>query len=184
MERLEAIDAKLGTGVGAAKERAKWQVILDEWEQQDDIDIDDKDKTVSDNNHLESEEDDEDDDDNEEFFDETKFVKKHHPEERVALYGGDPARRRQLVEKKLAPYQTLDQYGTPRDVGSGDTSKLLRKIQQQKLDVVYLWTKFNNHNSRNAIQSACQQAGIRYHEIESLSYIRWFKMPIFVNRQR
>jgi hypothetical protein len=163
MERLEEIDAKLGYNVGATKERARLHAIIDQWEE---------DSILKDVAEGELDDGGEDDDDDNIEWDDTKFVPKHSPEERVAIFGGDPARRRQSVEKKLAPHQLLDQFGTPRDVGPSDTSNLLRKISSGQYDVVYVWTRFNCHSSRAAIRHACTQTGTRFCEVESLSYIR------------
>ena len=201
MERLEEMDGKFGVGVGGAStERSKLTAIVTQWEQQQqqqqqaqaeeqqegkELDYyDDNDDECS---VVEEEEDDngncEDDDDNDDdndddttttcsYWDDAKFVAKHLPNERVAIFGGDPKRRRQLVEKKLQPYKTLDQFGTPHDVGISDTNKLLSKIQSGKLDVVYMWTRFNCHGSRASIRDACLNTGTRFFEVESLAYIR------------
>ena len=37
----------------------------------------------------------------------TKYVTKHSSSDRIAIFGGDPKRRRAFVEKKLQPYKTL-----------------------------------------------------------------------------
>ena len=185
MERLEEMDAKFGVGVGASKERANLHAILEQWEQReqqqdldDDGDYDDECSVVEDNYDVRGDDDDcydddDDDDTNIYYWDDTKYVAKHSPNERVAVFGGDPARRRRAVEKKLKPYRSLDQFGSPRDVGSGDTSNLLRKIRSKHYDVVYVWTRFNCHGSRAAIRDACLQTGTtRFFEVESLAYIR------------
>ena len=95
----------------------------------------------------------------------------HAPKDRVAFYGGNPAKRKAIVQKKMKPYGKLDQYGTPRDVGIGDTDRLVRKISNESYDVVYIWTRFNNHNARRRIRDACSSTGTRVVEIESLSHI-------------
>lgn len=174
MERLEAIDAKLGVGCGATKERARLQRVLDAWEEQQ--------QTMEQQQEQEGEEedygnDDSTNDDHDEEWNDWdmthKWVKKHNPNDRVAIFGGDPAKRRTLLEKKLAPFQCLDQFGTPRDVGLGDGTKLLNKISSHSYDVVYVWTRFNCHSSRTLIRDACSNTGTtRFEEVESLAYIR------------
>ena len=176
MERLEALDAKLGTGCGASKERAKLQTVIDQWDQEQLLQQ--MSETVAQEGEGDDDEgcdDDNDDDDDLESitsWDDNKFVSKHASNDRVAIFGGDPARRRHQVEKKLAPYQSLDQYGTPRDVGPHDTTNLLKKVDSSNYDVVYLWTRFNCHSSRAMIREACVQTGTRFEEVESLAYIR------------
>jgi hypothetical protein len=173
LERLESIDAKLGEGQGATKERAKWWSVIHSWEETQ--------KIIE---AAASASDDDDDDDAKE--DEYKYdndgdlannngshsVPRHGPEHRIAIFGGDPSRRRQIVEKRLAPYAALDQFGTPRDAGGGDISNLVRKIKGGKYDMVYIWTRFGCHNSRKRIRDACSNTGTGCLEIESLSNIR------------
>ena len=193
MERLEEMDCKFGVGVGASTERAKLNAIVEQWEEQQQQQQQEQQQQQQEEKELdycddyadgecsvveEEEEDDNDscdDDDDEDttcYWDDAKFVTKHLPTERVAIFGGDPKRRKQLVEKKLQPYKSLDQFGTPHDVGISDTNKLLGKIQSGKLDVVYMWTRFNCHGSRASIRDACLNTGTRFFEVESLAYIR------------
>ena len=196
MERLEEMDGKFGVvGVGASTERSKLTAIVEQWEEQQaqaeeqqegkELDYyDDNDDECSvveeefDNDSCEDDDCKEEDDDDDDgttgcyYWDDAKFVTKHLPNERVAIFGGDPARRRQLVEKKLKPYKSLDQFGSPQDVGPSETSNLLRKIQSGRFDVVYIWTRFNNHASRDSIRVACLNTGTRFFEVESLAYIR------------
>jgi len=169
MERIEDMNAKLGVDCGATKERARLNAILEEWnEQQEEMGHDNRD-----NFYDEFDADGVDDEHNTIVLqDSTKFVSRHDPEARIAVFGGNPAKRRRVVEKKLAPYATLDQYGTPRDVGNSDTERLLRKIRRGKIDVLYIWTRFNCHASRKALKDACAQAETVLVEVESLSYIQ------------
>ena len=51
----------------------------------------------------ENEDENEDEENNSFYWDMSKFVVKHSSEDRVAIFGGDPSRRRQTVEKKLKP---------------------------------------------------------------------------------
>ena len=73
----------------------------------------------------------------------------------------------------MAPYAKLDQFGTPRDVGNGHQRTLVKKIKQGKYDVVYSWTRYNNHASRDDVKRACDNSDnkTRYVEIQSFSYI-------------
>eukprot|EP00429_Kryptoperidinium_foliaceum_P060620 CAMPEP_0176078078 /NCGR_PEP_ID=MMETSP0120_2-20121206/39045_1 /TAXON_ID=160619 /ORGANISM="Kryptoperidinium foliaceum, Strain CCMP 1326" /LENGTH=201 /DNA_ID=CAMNT_0017411823 /DNA_START=187 /DNA_END=789 /DNA_ORIENTATION=+ len=135
MERLEALDAKLGVGEGAVKERSKWNAIIQEWEESM--------GESSDEDECDQDEHDADDINNDDecllHWDSSQFVQKHAPDDAVAIFGGDPRRRKESTEKKLAPFRLLDQFGTPRDVGSADTGRLLRKIASGRYDVVYVW---------------------------------------------
>lgn len=164
LERLDEMDAKFGVGCGASKERAKLNMIITQWEQAEAA------KQQEENNAFIEDYDNEETDNV--YWDDTKFVAKHLPTDAVALFGGDPARRRQSVEKKLSPFASLDQFGTPRDVGPSDTANLLKRISAGKYHVVYLWTRFNCHASRGAIRQACMNTGTRFEEVESLAYIR------------
>jgi hypothetical protein len=174
MERLEALDTKLGIGIGASKERAKLNKIIEEWEEQQQQRASEEDHAEHDGSNNEEDEDDEDDFDGASSdWDAThKYVVKHSPLDSVAIFGGDPSRRRLVVEKKMAPYKSLDQFGTPNDVGISDTNKILQRISSNKYNVVYLWTRFNCHGSRAAIRDACINTGTRFEEVESLAYIR------------
>lgn len=100
-----------------------------------------------------------------------KHVLKHSPMDRVAVFGGNPSKRMDIVSNKLRPYKKLDQYGSPRDVGIGDQKRLCQKILNGSYDVVYLWTRYNNHGSRREIRLACTSTDTRYVETESLAYI-------------
>ena len=103
----------------------------------------------------------------------TKFVEKHLPTDRIAVFGGNPKKRKSIVEKKLAPYKRLDQFGSPGDVGSKDQRNLIKKIKKHSYDVVYVWTRYNCHTSRYLIKEACTQTKhTRSVEIESFAYIR------------
>ncbi|KAL3894082.1 MAG: hypothetical protein SGARI_007854, partial [Bacillariaceae sp.] len=129
-----------GGAVATEKERAKLNAIIVRWENLEAAATkarEEEEMTMNWKQSLEEEECTEDDDDacNAYWDDSNKFVPKHSAVESVAVFGGDPARRRQIVEKKLAPFQSLDQFGSPRDVGFSDTSKLLRKIAAGKYDV-------------------------------------------------
>ncbi|OEU23246.1 hypothetical protein FRACYDRAFT_233416 [Fragilariopsis cylindrus CCMP1102] len=119
---------------------------------------------------------DENEDENEEnnsyHWDVSKFVVKHSSEDRVAIFGGGPSRRRQTVEEKLKPHKSLNQYETPRYAGDVDRHNLIRKINANKLDVVHIWTRFNCHASRNFIRDTCIKTGTRFEKVNSLPYIR------------
>ena len=95
----------------------------------------------------------------------------HSETDHVAIFGGNPAKRRLLVEHRLSLYASLEQFGSPRDVGQGDTTSIVKRIQQGRYDVVYSWTKFNSHASRAAIRKACAISSTRVVEVESLSEI-------------
>lgn len=172
MEQIEKLDAKLGVNCGAARERQKLARILEEWERavaaaQCENDEDDGECLIEEYGDSSS-------DDNEQQWsitDSSKLVQRHSADDRVAIFGGNPARRRQIVEKRLKPFNILDQYGTPRDVGSSDANVLIKKIRQGSYDVVYLWTRFNNHGMRGKIREVCSLTETRYEEVESLSYI-------------
>jgi hypothetical protein len=166
LERLSHLDEKLGVNCGAAKERARLTKIVESWMQAVEEDED------ADEDDFNDGEDDE--EDNEMSYNDGVYIDRHGSGERVAIFGGDPVRRRQYVEKRLQPYQSLEQFGTPRDVGSQDQRDLCRKIRRNSFDVVYIWTRFGNHNSRNAIRDACRKStnNTRCIEIESLSRIR------------
>jgi len=174
LQRLEELDEQYGTGRRASNERSKLHEIIEEWALQQEVVNDDNDGDKGNNNDEEGEEEDVDWDNT------TKYVTKHSSSDRIAIFGGDPKRRRAFVEKKLQPYKTLDQYGTPKDVGERDTSNLVSKIQQGKYDVVYIWTKFNCHPSRRKIRNACMNTKnnkhtphqTRFEEVHSLTYIR------------
>ena len=60
----------------------------------------------------------------------TKFVTKHLPTDKIAVFGGNPKKRKSIVEKKLAPFKVLDQFGSPGDVGSKDQRNLVKKIKK------------------------------------------------------
>lgn len=169
LEQLEKLDQKLGVNCGAQKERAKLNQILSEWEkkQQQEIEMDD-----------------DDDDDDDGVEDETRQQQQHHnhvgvvierhsASDRVAVFGGDPARRRRQIEKRFRPYQKLDHFGTPRDAGANDVTKLNQRIRSGSYDVVYVWTRFGCHASRRKIKAACSytDGDTRFVEIESLSSI-------------
>ena len=176
LERLEALDERLGVGVGAAKERAKWNGIIREWEEQSASENSNEDSNLNvyDKDGADEGKGDGGNGDWGEvvFWDDSKYVRKHGPQEAVAVFGGYPTRRKQKVEKKLAPFGLLDQFGTPKDVGPSDTTALLRKIAAGRYHVVYVWTRFNCHPSRGAIKEACLLSNTRFEEVESLNYIR------------
>ncbi|KAL7573092.1 hypothetical protein ACA910_018776 [Epithemia clementina (nom. ined.)] len=176
MERLEELDAKLRVNSGVTKERAKLHQVVAHWEQRQatdtvcELDDDDLENFEAGNDNHDDKE------DNTvapRINVHAKYVMKHAPHERVALFGGDPAKRRHLMAKRLAPYAVLDQFGSPHDVGHGDQRKLLQKIASQSYDVVYIWTRFNCHSSRNRILRAvaAQSNKTRVAEVESLAYI-------------
>jgi hypothetical protein len=101
LERIEELDARFGVGVGAAKERTRLNAIVDQWDDTEDL--------AASQQWRQDENDTDDEIDAQEcsldeFWDDGKFVKKHSPNDAVAIFGGDPKRRRQIVEKKLAPY--------------------------------------------------------------------------------
>lgn len=102
------------------------------------------------------------------------FSGTHGAEDRVAVYGGNPAKRRELLEKRLRPYSSLQQFGTPKDVGFGDTNKLLKKISNGAFEVVYSWIRFGSHTQRHVIKSACANTvpPTRFVEVGSLAEIR------------
>ena len=68
----------------------------------------------------------------------------HAGTDHIAIFGGDPARRKDKVSKLMHPYASLSLYGTPRDVGTGDQQRLVSQIRNGKLDVVYCWTRLVN----------------------------------------
>jgi len=157
LEHIVRLDDKLGVGVGAMKKRTKYNAIVKEWENQEcEIEEEDDGEEIM--------------DDDDEFWNESQYVTKHSSEESIAVFGGDPSRRKQAIVKRLEPFGQMDLYGTPRDVGLHDVEKLLSKIQ--KYDVVYSWTRFNCHTSRIRIRNACRREGIRFEEVQSLSLIR------------
>jgi hypothetical protein len=165
---LEALDTKLGVGCGATKERSKLQVIVDAWEEQEQRTLDEAEPEPEKNMEYEMAElqvaagD----------GDSVKLVPKHGPDDRVAILGGDPARRREAVERKLAPFGSLRQFGSPNDVGYSDTIKLLNRIEKRQYDVVYVWKRFNSHASRLQVKEACLRTGTtRFEEVETLGYI-------------
>jgi hypothetical protein len=158
LERLEALDVRLGFGCGASKERATLLTIVEAWEQQQQQhqpQQQSKDSNLGEENSLSLLSNDKEDDDNDDDDDNhIKYVHKHEPQDRVAIFGGDPSRRRLVVEKKLAPFGSLDQFGMPRDVGFSDRARMLQKIESQQYNVVYIWTRFNCHASCKLIHDA------------------------------
>jgi hypothetical protein len=109
MERLEALDEKPGVGCGAAKEREKLSTTIQLWEEQqqqqlllqqqpvqqrpseaqldNDFGIinEDGDDTTATSSSPDADR-------------SSKFVFKHSPADRIAVFGGDPKKRRLLVE--------------------------------------------------------------------------------------
>ena len=158
---MEKLDANYGDGCGALKERPKLNTIIEQGEQQqqsaenaattttcttrttsgennnDNFLEEDKSDSTDEN-----EDENEDEENNSYHWDVSKFVVKHSSEDRVAIFGGGPSRRRQTVEEKLKPYKSLNQYGTPRYLGDGDRHNLIRQINANKSDVVHIWTRF------------------------------------------
>ena len=164
-ERLNSLDERLGEGCGATKERDKLTKIVESWMQEEEATDGAEDRDSPDEEEFEEEDDCENDH-------EGAYIDRHGSDERVAVFGGDPTRRRQSVEKRMQPYKSLDQFGTPRDVGRGDQQDLCKKIKKNSFDVVYIWTRFGNHSSRRAIREACRKNDTRCVEIESLSRLR------------
>mmetsp|Transcript_34096 Transcript_34096/g.57287 ORF Transcript_34096/g.57287 Transcript_34096/m.57287 type:complete len:224 (-) Transcript_34096:294-965(-) len=100
----------------------------------------------------------------------TSPVVTHAATDRVAIFGDDPSRRgeRNLVEKNLAPFASLEQFGTPWDVDSKNTNRILSRITRNSYDVVYVWSRFGCHSSRASIRKACAASQTRFEEIRSL----------------
>jgi hypothetical protein len=94
----------------------------------------------------------------------------HAATDRVAIFGDDPSRRgeRNLVEKNLAPFASIEQFGTPRDVDSENINRILSRIKNNSYDVVYVWSRFGCHSSRASIRKACAASQTRFEEIRSL----------------
>jgi len=169
LERLAELDAKLGVDCGATKERSRLMDIVSAWELEQQTD--------------ENDDDNDDYDEQEEYTtnndtdgaDAGAYVERHCKQDRIAIFGGDPVRRRRTVAKRMKPFKLLDQYGTPKDVGFSDRRKLLTKIQAGSYDVVYIWTRFGCHSSRSLIKDACINTGTRFVEIDSLSRIQQYE---------
>ena len=151
LEREAELDARFGDGVGAARERSKLLATLQAYEEaaastvepsQAGVESCEAELILGD----------------EEVGGEETVAKQHllhGPDDRVAVFGGNPARRRAQIAKWMRPYRALDLYGSPHDVGPKDTQRLVNKIEAGGLDVVYFWTRFASHNSRNVIRAAC-----------------------------
>jgi len=157
LEREAVLDTRLGVGVGAAKERVSIAAAIAAFEAAEAAASDPAVSAAV--RPLES------------VPSVDAPQRQHTATDRVAFFGGDPARRREMVRKRLQPYQTLELYGSPRDAGYGDRDRLLTKIHANKLEVVYLWTRYNCHSSRTKIRHACanQEPPVRFHEISSLN---------------
>ena len=183
------MDENHGDGCGALNERSKLNTIIEQWEQQqqsaenattttttttttggnnNDKNLEEDKSDLTDENEDENE----DEENNSYYWDVSKTVVKHSSEDRVAIFGGGPSRRRQTVEEKLKPHKSLNQYETPRYAGDVDRHNLIRKINANKFDVVHIWTRFNCHASRNFIRDTCIKTGTRFEEVNSLSCIR------------
>jgi hypothetical protein len=186
MEQLEKLDQRFGIGCGAQKERAKLTNILLEWEKEQ-IEKDDDQEEEEEEDDQEEEDDDQEEEeeeeegcsDSDENDDEIRqphhvgvSFERHSASDRVAIFGGNPARRRRQIEKRFTPYQKLDHFGTPRDAGSNDVTKLVQRIRSGSYDIVYLWTRFGCHQSRARIKMACSHTDTRFVEFESLSSIQ------------
>lgn len=164
LERLSYLDEKFGEGCGASKERARLQKRVECWWQSVDNEQD-----LDDSSNIGEPGEEEATNCNDQ---DGPFIDRHGENERVAIFGGDPSRRKQTVEKRLRPYKSLDQFGTPRDVGDQDRQKIVKMIKNRSFDVVYIWTRFGNHSSRNEIREACRSSDTHCVEIESLSRIQ------------
>ena len=157
LEKEERLDAKLGAGTGAAKERAAIRATLDEYEE-----------VLEASAALAAAEEAAADPLPEQGEDRRQLY--HEATDHIAVFGGDPNRRKVQVSKQMQPYASLALYGTPRDVGLGDQQRLVSQIRRGKLDVVYCWTRFSNHGSRYAIRQACVATpGVQFVEVASLS---------------
>jgi len=172
LERLSYLDEKFGEGCGAGKERARLLKRVESFLAPQPVEDteQDLDDTTSCSNDESDEEEECDTNYNEDQ--DGPYIDRHGEQERVAIFGGDPSRRKQLVEKRLRPYKSLDQFGTPRDVGTQDQRKIVQMIKNRSFDVVYIWTRFGNHSSRHEIRDACRKFDTRCVEIESLSRIQ------------
>jgi hypothetical protein len=147
LEKEAHLDEKLGAGVGAKKERAVIQAAVEAYEgalaandaaalaEAVGEDVSPSERTLY-----------------------------HVATDHIAVFGGDPARRKDKASKRdasytmakltilgllltaqvsklMQPYASLALYGTPRDVGTGDQQRLVSQIRNGKLDVVYCWTR-------------------------------------------
>ena len=99
----------------------------------------------------------------------------HTSTDRIAVFGGNPPKHREQANRRLAPFESLVLFGSPRDTGSGDTKRLVNAIRNGKLDVVYNWSKFGNHASRKMIQVACQKApgDVVFKDVSTLDMLQW-----------
>ena len=155
LEREAELDDQLGDGIGAGKERARIATAIAAFEDAAALaSAEAAQETVSGPPSLDA-----------------LPVRSHSAEDRVAVFGGNPARRRDELEKRLVPYHSLELYGTPRDVGESDTRKLVSRIENNQLDLVYAWTRFGCHRSRAVIRKACvkQEPPVRFVEVSSLN---------------
>ena len=98
-----------------------------------------------------------------------------HGPDTIAVFGGNPPKHREQANRRLAPFESLVLFGSPRDTGSGDTKRLVNAIRNGKLDVVYNWSKFGNHASRKMIQVACQKApgDVVFKDVSTLDMLQW-----------
>jgi len=157
LEREAELDVKFGNGIGAGNERACIAAAIAAFEDAAALaSAEAAQETVSEPPSLDA-----------------PAVRSHSAEDRVAVFGGNPARRRDELEKRLAPYRSLELYGTPKDVGDSDTRRLVSRIENNQLDVVYAWTRFGSHGSRTIIRKACvkQEPPVRFVEVSSLNYL-------------
>ena len=95
----------------------------------------------------------------------------HSENDRIALFGGDPSKRRQSTDKLLRPFASLMQFGSQR-ITRKDALPLLQLIGKKRVDVVYLWTRYGSHVVRKEIREATRAHGVQFVEVENLGLLR------------
>jgi hypothetical protein len=83
----------------------------------------------------------------------------HCGTDRVAVFGGNPKKRSEVVAKRLKPYRKLNQYGSDK-IKMSDAAPLVRKINREEVDVVYFWRRYASHHTRDYIKKACAEMRI------------------------
>lgn len=58
-----------------------------------------------------------------------------------------------------------------------DVQRLIHRIKTNRVDVVYLWTRFNSHSVRNAVRNACGVHDVQYKEVENLKMLTTASSP-------
>ena len=141
LEKEAHLDEKLGAGVGAKKERAVIQAAVEAYE-----------GALAANDAAALAEAVGEDD----IVSPSERTLYHVATDHIAVFGGDPARRKDKASKRdasytmakltilgllltaqvsklMQPYASLALYGTPRDVGTGDQQRLVSQIRNGKL---------------------------------------------------